>query len=110
MTDDFTGKSYAIPTHVIEKLEKHFLLEYHKADLIKMVRGIWSFLERDEFLPFHNNQHYQYLKSEMERHNRDYERSPHNFPAELPGMVYGMYFNAWNKLKADLINGKTEQG
>ena len=90
-----------------EELKTAWFEEYRKHPLIEMVRGIWTFLQRDEFQDYLNNQHYMYLKSEMERHNKAYERDAKNFPIELPGMVYGMYSNAWIKLLEDMKNGET---
>lgn len=85
-----------------EKLNEDFLKAYHSVPLIQMARNIDTFLNRDVFIPYWSNKHRQYLKMEMLRHIRNHEERGHLAPDELPGMVYGMYFNAWSKLLADM--------
>lgn len=85
-----------------DKLDELFLAEYHKYPLSAMVDGLDEYLYTKPFEPFHNNQHWVYLTSQMNRLKYDRSALGGLFPTELPGMVYGMYANAWSKLLEDM--------
>ena len=85
-----------------DKLTEQFLTEYHKYPLSSMVDGIDEFLKSDVFVPFQWSPHLVYLASQMRRLSNQKRDYPAIFPVELPGMVYGMLFNAWDKLIEDI--------
>jgi hypothetical protein len=85
-----------------DELTKQFLTEYHKYPLSEMVNGIDEFLKSDVFVPFQWSPHLVYLASQMRRLKTQNKEYPALFPKELPGMVYGMLFNAWDKLIEDI--------
>lgn len=86
----------------IDKLYVGFITAYIKYPLSNMVDALDEYLHTDAFLPFHSNQHWVYLTSQMKRLKYDRSALGSSFPTELPGMVYGMYTNAWSKLLEDM--------
>jgi hypothetical protein len=83
-----------------EQLDNDFLIAYHKHPMIEQVRAIREFLEQLIFLAMVNNRHYLYLIQQMDTRIRNAKYGKP--PEELPGMVYGMWNNAWNQLLDDM--------
>lgn len=86
----------------IEVLEEAWLKAYHAVPLSRMVDEMDEFLHRRLLEPFRISRHWVYLESQIIRLKREREESIYYFPTELPGMVYGMFCNAWWELVKEL--------
>ena len=78
-----------------DNLNYEFYSAYHINPLLEQAKALQGFLDG---LPeeMKLSRHFNYLSREMTRVQRDYTRA--GSPDELPGMVYGMWCEAWRQL------------
>lgn len=91
-----------------DNLDVKFTECYVKYPLSAMVDALDEYLHTEPFEPFHSNQHWVYLTSQMKHQKQDRKVLGGLYPTELPGMVYGMWCNAWKKLLEDMWHSMDE--
>jgi hypothetical protein len=83
-----------------ENLNEIYLVAYHKHPMIEQVKAIRDILDLPVFRKMVNNRHHLYLVQQMDARIRNAKYGKP--PEELPGMVYGMWNNAWDQLLDDM--------
>ena len=90
-----TLKAQRLPSDIRADFDKF----YHDPKLTEMIKGILSLLKTD-FSELENNRHYEWLTYTLCQAGKNHKDDPF---AELPGMLYGMIYTAFEKLIGDYV-------